>query len=158
MENTESIVATEIISQNLPPEPQLSLPKEIEKYTVQGNDTPHIQTMTEYLGKYIQVLLTDNRLLTGRFRCFDKGKNIVLSECIEMRLVHPVLEPIQEPLEPQPEDEEKLKEWKNRQQYQELKYSDKKKGIERRIVGTILIGGNHIVRCHVGTSSSSSEN
>ena len=48
-------------------------------------DTPAIAAVRALLDKHLRVLLTDGRVLVGRFQCFDKQRNVLLTETREYR-------------------------------------------------------------------------
>ena len=44
-----------------------------------------IEEVRELLDRLLRVTLSDNRVLVGRFSCFDKQRNVLLSDTWEQR-------------------------------------------------------------------------
>jgi len=44
-----------------------------------------VASVREMLDSLLRVTLTDNRVLVGRFCCFDKQRNVLLNETLEQR-------------------------------------------------------------------------
>lgn len=48
-------------------------------------DGPSIDAVRGLLDSTLRVTLTDNRVLVGKFSCFDKQRNVLLNETVEQR-------------------------------------------------------------------------
>eukprot|EP01127_Copromyxa_protea_P004865 TRINITY_DN14690_c0_g1_i1.p2 TRINITY_DN14690_c0_g1~~TRINITY_DN14690_c0_g1_i1.p2 ORF type:complete len:177 (-),score=53.86 TRINITY_DN14690_c0_g1_i1:17-547(-) len=126
---------------------------EVEKLKVEGNQGKNIDTVSSYLGRFMQVEVSDGRVLEGRFRCFDKQKNIVLSDTTEIKKVLPLENAVLEDVGAEPEEEEKKKVWQEKHKKAVERLEDKKNGIERKKVGLVLLPGKDVVKCCLDENS-----
>jgi len=65
-------------------QPHTALPA---KYGNSKHTSELIETVRRMIGQILKVSITDGRVFVGRFICFDKQSNIILSECREYRRV-----------------------------------------------------------------------
>eukprot|EP01120_Amphizonella_sp_Union-15-10_P009922 TRINITY_DN386_c0_g1_i1.p1 TRINITY_DN386_c0_g1~~TRINITY_DN386_c0_g1_i1.p1 ORF type:complete len:209 (+),score=77.55 TRINITY_DN386_c0_g1_i1:85-711(+) len=100
-------------------------------------ETEKEQKVRSWLKHNMRILLTDGRILLGKFSCFDNQKNIVLADCVELRKVLPLdLPPI---YTKENEEESFRKQWR----------LERKLGLERKILGLALVPGKFIKKCEI---------
>eukprot|EP01126_Amoeba_proteus_P047034 TRINITY_DN5349_c0_g1_i1.p1 TRINITY_DN5349_c0_g1~~TRINITY_DN5349_c0_g1_i1.p1 ORF type:complete len:184 (-),score=44.69 TRINITY_DN5349_c0_g1_i1:149-664(-) len=124
----------------------------VAKLNIETREGENSKRVTEYLGRMVEITTTDGRVFTGRFRSFDNNKNIILSETSELKKVTPVKEPFVD-LGPEPEEEDRKKDYLRRKEAAQMKMEERKKGLERKNIGLALVPGRYIVRCLLDENS-----
>eukprot|EP01126_Amoeba_proteus_P064639 TRINITY_DN9072_c0_g1_i2.p1 TRINITY_DN9072_c0_g1~~TRINITY_DN9072_c0_g1_i2.p1 ORF type:complete len:169 (+),score=25.24 TRINITY_DN9072_c0_g1_i2:50-556(+) len=124
----------------------------MEKLNIDTRAGENSKRVTEYLGRTVEITTTDGRVFTGRLRSFDNNKNVILSETSELKKVTPVKEPFVD-LGPEPEEEDRKKDYHRRKEAAQIKMGERKKGLERKNIGLALVPGRYIVRCLLDENS-----
>jgi len=117
----------------------------MERLTLKHEEGPKTQQMRSYLGRSARVTLTDGRVIYGQLRVFDKRKNIVLAQAEEEWKVTPIPDPTvwEHPDSKDTKDQKLIV--KIRKNFEQCA-TDARRGIERRIIGQVLIPGSAVVK------------
>ncbi len=81
-----------------------------------------IDELTGYLGSFVRIKISDDRVIKGEFQCIDKDKNFILGDAVEYHLKGGDM------------DTENV---------------DLHSTASTRILGLVMIPGKHVVKCEL---------